>query len=49
MLSNEFLFFVCKTFITVFSAAATGLSLVFMLTPQLFRYLEETLGMEIGW
>ncbi len=42
----EFLIF--KTFLIVFSALATFLSIVFMASPALFRRIEEFLGLEFG-
>ena len=49
IISGDLLFYGFKVFVTVFSAVATALSLLFMLNPQTFRYLEEAMGMEIGW
>ena len=37
-----------KMFLIVFNVAATFLSLVFMLSPELFRAIEEFLGFEFG-
>lgn len=37
-----------KALLVVFSAAATALSLIFMLSPQLFSRIEEFLGLELG-
>ena len=39
---------VFKLCLIVFSALATGLSVIFMLSPGLFNRIEEILGMEIG-
>lgn len=41
-------FLIFKALLIVFSAAATFLSLVFMLSPQLFSRIEEILGLELG-
>ncbi len=49
MSTTELSFIVFKAFLVVFSACATGLSLLFMLFPDRFRKLEEVLGLEIGW
>lgn len=49
MSSADLSFVILKTFLIIFSALATGLSLLFMLYPIKFRMLEELLGMEIGW
>ncbi|MGE5280109.1 MAG: hypothetical protein ACM3L6_05130 [Deltaproteobacteria bacterium] len=40
--------FFFKASLIVFSALATGLSLVFMLAPELFNAIEEFLGFEFG-
>ena len=37
-----------KIFLIVFSGIATFLSVIFMLSPELFSKIEETLGMEFG-
>lgn len=37
-----------KVCLIVFSALATGLSVIFMLFPSLFTRIEEILGMEFG-
>lgn len=37
-----------KTLLIVFSAIATVLSLIFMLSPRLFRSIEEFLGLEFN-
>ncbi|MFA5039630.1 MAG: hypothetical protein WC732_08135 [Candidatus Omnitrophota bacterium] len=37
-----------KLLLIVFSAFATVMSLVFMLSPKLFSRIEEALGMEFG-
>ena len=37
-----------KVLLIVFSAAATTLSVIFMLSPSLFRAIEEFLGLEFG-
>ena len=37
-----------KTSLVVFSGCATFLSLIFMLSPELFRKIEEFLGLEFG-
>ncbi len=37
-----------RTSIIVFSAAATVLSLIFMLSPSLYQQIEEFLGFELG-
>ena len=42
------LLLIFKAFIIVFSSIATFLSLVFMLSPELFSKIEEVLGMEFG-
>lgn len=39
---------VFKHLMIVFSAAATVLSLIFMLSPELYRRIEEFLGFEFG-
>jgi hypothetical protein len=45
----DLLFFSFKAFLVIFSILATGLSLLFMLSPGSFRVLEEMMGLEIGW
>jgi len=45
-LNMLFIFF--KTSLVVFSASAAFLSLIFMLSPELFRRIEEFLGLEFG-
>ena len=39
---------IIKVFLIVFSALSTFLSLVFMLSPEYFRKIEEFLGLELG-
>lgn len=41
-------FLIFKSLLVVFSSLATGLSLVFMLSPEIFRKVEEFLGFEFG-
>jgi hypothetical protein len=49
METNQILFICFKYALVIFSGAAACLSLLFMLSPNSFRVLEEMMGLEIGW